>query len=513
MQKSEKKLPTIVLTGASGFIGRYFLNRFKDKYTIFALARRTQKTANVSPHPNIKWIRIDITDQSNVAKVFKRIAKSGKVDYVFHLAAFFSFDSKNHPEYYSINFLGTRNIILNSIKLKPDHFIFMSSISVTDFSRSNTIISEQSPADGQIPYSKSKGEAEKLVKEYASEIPSIIVRPTVIYSDWCEYLPLYCYLMSWSHNKWNHRMIPGSTGVSGFPLLHINDLLSFFQALLNCKKLGTSLETFVVSPKHSASQYSLFNTLADYNYFNSIKPIFLPKWLAYIGIYLLKIQTCLLKKIPFEQPWLLKYVDNKMIVNSDYTQKLLNWKPTPRFTIERRLLFLIDKMRNHPLEWRYKNEVYPFHAIIESKYIKIYENLINLQDKIIYNTVNKLLSKHNAKVFPSYQMLSKNELTRRVKYICAMLEDDLRTGERSNVLNYAERLGEERHKENFPLEEVTKAIRLTADEIMKTLLSHPELNDIKQKIHDEIMLSFRMAIDKIQDTYDSINTSHEISVS
>lgn len=60
-------VPSILVPGASEFIGRHFLDAAKADRRIFALARRRQREAGVRPHPNIRWIIVDITDRERLA--------------------------------------------------------------------------------------------------------------------------------------------------------------------------------------------------------------------------------------------------------------------------------------------------------------------------------------------------------------------------------------------------------------------------------------------------------------
>lgn len=46
---------TLVLTGASGIVGRGFLAAVKDRYLIYAIARRPQAESGVPNHPNVRW--------------------------------------------------------------------------------------------------------------------------------------------------------------------------------------------------------------------------------------------------------------------------------------------------------------------------------------------------------------------------------------------------------------------------------------------------------------------------
>lgn len=66
-------IETIVLTGASGFIGSNLLSVLREKYHIYAFARRTQKEIGIPLLDNITWILVDITDKKKLSKIFYKI--------------------------------------------------------------------------------------------------------------------------------------------------------------------------------------------------------------------------------------------------------------------------------------------------------------------------------------------------------------------------------------------------------------------------------------------------------
>jgi len=61
-----KDLPGIILTGASGFIGKHFIEASAKNYRLFCLARRSQNEAGVPRHENIRWSQVDVGDFSNL---------------------------------------------------------------------------------------------------------------------------------------------------------------------------------------------------------------------------------------------------------------------------------------------------------------------------------------------------------------------------------------------------------------------------------------------------------------
>ena len=73
---------------------------------------------------------------------------------------------------------------------------------------------------------------ERMLAEYRDHFPRTIVRFAALFSDWCEYPPLFMFLETWLSSAWNARML-GGRGQSAIPYLHVDDLILFFLALLD----------------------------------------------------------------------------------------------------------------------------------------------------------------------------------------------------------------------------------------------------------------------------------------
>src|SRR5690606_36358565 len=129
------------------------------------------------------------------------------------------------------------------------------------------------------------------------------------------------------------------------------------------------------------SHKELFEISTRYYYGEVIKPIHLPKLLAYPALVLRRILKTfhLTAEDPFEQFWMIRYIDKKLDVDSSYTRTKLHWQPTPRYHITRRLLFLLEKMKSHPDEWRVKNEA-TLKRISHRTNLIIYEKMIEQKD-------------------------------------------------------------------------------------------------------------------------------------
>ena len=386
--------PTILVTGASGFIGRHFLNAIKDDFKIYALARTSQKKAGIPAHPNIVWVLGDISNEDTVKRITSKIAAKGGVDYVFHFAGYYDYDNKYKPEYYQTNVNGTLYLLQNIEKLNITRFFYSSSLTVTEFSENNVLIDELSPANSNEPYPLSKAQAEAAVKFYSSKFPCSIVRVAAIFSDWCEFGPLYMLLTNWLSSGFKSKII-GGKGDTAIPYLHIIDLINFFISLMENQDKLSSCDVIIASTDASISHKELFELATRYTYGQSVSPRFLPKPLSYLGIGVINTAGKLIGKPTFERPWMAKYIDQRMNVDTSKTQEIISWMPIPRYHIKRRLLYLIENMKSNPVTWKKINKA-AFHDDNKDRpNVKMYEAIVSLKEQNINENIKYVLSDEN----------------------------------------------------------------------------------------------------------------------
>ena len=155
-------LPGIVVTGASGFIGRHFVIAVFERFRLFCIARRSQKEVGIPYHKNIHWLQLDITNQNNLENAFKYVKDHGGAEYVLHLAMYYDFTMKENPAYEQINVTGTRYVLEMSKMLALKRFIFPSSLVACKFPDRNNALTEKSPVDADFPYARCKRREEEI---------------------------------------------------------------------------------------------------------------------------------------------------------------------------------------------------------------------------------------------------------------------------------------------------------------------------------------------------------------
>jgi len=493
--------PIIVVTGASGFIGRNFINTFHDSFYIYALARRPQHDAEVSEHKNVNWIRLDIGDEDAVEKEFKTIAEKGGADYVLHLAGYYDFDGRDSIEYERTNINGTKYILDNTKQLNIKRFVFSSSLTVTDFSKPDTVLNEQSPADAKFPYAESKRICELMIRDCSENFPCTVLRLAAIFSDWCEYGPLYMFLKTWFSKNWNSRILAGK-GESAVPYLHVDCLNQLINRIFEKTEQLPDYQIYTASPDGCTSHKELYNLAIRYYFGSQARPVFVPKLLAFIGVWFRDVIGRMRNRRPFERPWMIRYIDWKMETDASLTRKQLSWMPISRYHIKRRLLFLIENMKSDPYEWNRKNYAAMYKTGLERPNFLILENMILMEEDIISAIYDELVAEKNKHDFPTYRQLGHETLLERVEIIYGILKHAVRSGDRLHILSYARSLAMKRIEENFKIHEVLRAVNLTGQYIVRALNKIEELEHLNERIHDEIMLTIQLFSDEVEDAYE-----------
>ena len=182
----------ILITGGTGFAGRYAIRRMiEDGYCVYVLVRSKEKLRdilgkNLFEQNALRVIEIENPEKSTVSDL-THLIKKNNITTIVHIAAVVGEHKISWNKYYETNVLWTKNLALAFLQAKVQHnkFIFTSSVGVYG------TIPKQVPADEETAYNpdgkyhKSKVLAEKELLELqsSSDLPLIILRPTILYGN------------------------------------------------------------------------------------------------------------------------------------------------------------------------------------------------------------------------------------------------------------------------------------------------------------------------------------------
>lgn len=304
----------ILLTGATGFVGRNLIHKLKENYKIRILLR---------PDSNAYLLK-DINVEKVLGNPFSIESLQNALEgaeYIIHCAGVTM--GLNYNDYYKGNVLYTQNLLEAIKKYNPSlkKFIYISSQAasgpcITDFPKK-----EDDPATPISWYGLSKLIGEKKVKE--SNVPYIILRPCGIYGPYDhEYYPLF------KMTKLGLQIKLGD-GLTKVNFLYIDD---FIQAIELCLKAKIVNKTYFVT---GDGEYSWLNTL------NTCKKIIgkkvlrirIPKFFLLFAGHIKSILNSMLKKPSlFNKDKAKEMVQNFWICDTFMIKKELGY--SPKYSLE-----------------------------------------------------------------------------------------------------------------------------------------------------------------------------------
>ena len=164
----------ILVTGASGFIGRHVVNIAVERgYEVAALVR--DPGAYGEPPPQVVPIEGDVRDSDAVKSALRGCSA------VIHAAAIYSFDSSLAKLMQDVNVGGTRNVLRHALEAGVERIVYTGTVGGTAFCR-ESLATEKDVAGIDAmkgPYKRSKYEGEHLVRQMTERgAPVITVCPT-----------------------------------------------------------------------------------------------------------------------------------------------------------------------------------------------------------------------------------------------------------------------------------------------------------------------------------------------
>jgi thioester reductase-like protein len=178
----------VLLTGATGFVGKEILDRFLGRgRQVFALVRADDDAAaarRLSPHARLTAVAGDIEQPRLGLSEPRAAGLAEEVTTVVHCAASVSFDLSLRDSR-RVNVDGTRNVLELAERLpRLDRLSYVSTAYVAGEPR--RLFGEDELDVGQRfrnPYERSKFEAERMLRERADGLPLQVLRPSIVVGD------------------------------------------------------------------------------------------------------------------------------------------------------------------------------------------------------------------------------------------------------------------------------------------------------------------------------------------
>lgn len=297
----EKKL---LVTGASGFVGRALVNELVEKgHSVVAVSRKQLTLTKLIEQVQIR----DVSEWRNWSDLLTG------VDVIVHAAArahVMDDDSNALAEYRRVNRYATIQLAKQAAQAGVRRFIFLSSIKVNGestlpdkpFSESDACM----PVD---PYGLSKWEAEQALMQIAHEtgLEVVIIRPPVIYGPGVK--GNFASMMHWVSQG---TPLPFARVKNQRSLLALDNLVSFIISCLDHPNAAN--ETFLLSDGEDLALPEIIQKIA---YCEGRKARLIP-----VPVCWMKLVARMLGKSDIANR-----LFSSLQVNNGKAQELLNWRP------------------------------------------------------------------------------------------------------------------------------------------------------------------------------------------
>ncbi len=172
----------VLVTGASGFIGKRLVAALLERKFNVVLSARSEAAKNIFPHFLPSFVTGELRGDTDWRK-----ALTG-VDTVVHLAALVhamkDTRTSNVEDYKRVNTAATEQLAQTAIKMGVRRFVYVSSIKVNgEYTVGDFRFTEEDKPNPQDAYASSKWEAEKVLRAMGQTnlIETVIIRPPLVY--------------------------------------------------------------------------------------------------------------------------------------------------------------------------------------------------------------------------------------------------------------------------------------------------------------------------------------------
>ncbi len=206
----------VLVTGANGFIGSRLVSRLIDNGNRVRCLVRSPKKGEELVRLGCELAFGDITNPGSFVDVMDGVRE------VYHVAG--QTRDRAGNDMMTVNRDGTRNLLEACCHLRtPPRFVYVSSLAAAGPGKSNEMRCETDPAEPVSKYGKSKLAAENIAREFASKLPTSIVRPPVVFGGGDK----NCFQMFDAISRFGIHFVSGPKNAK-FSFIHVDDLVESF---------------------------------------------------------------------------------------------------------------------------------------------------------------------------------------------------------------------------------------------------------------------------------------------
>jgi hypothetical protein len=262
-------------------------------------------------------------------------------------------------------------------------------------------------------------------------------------------------------------------------------------------------QVLIASPEGSTTHRALFELATGYYYGASRRPLLMPRFLSLCGLYAMNAGARFTRgPAPFEQPWMLRYVDRDLRVGNRRTRELLEWSTYSRHQVERRIPYLVERLRSEPFAWHARN-LKAMRRNPDRPELQMHTALAAVEERVCVRILEQFTARGLPGKFGHSPNPDKSELFWFARLLYRLLLTSLYTGNRMLILNYFEVSAHGRFEAGYSAPGLASLLRLLKEEVLLELDRVEKLKSFGQEKHDCVTIPIEFGVDEVEQQYDN----------